>query len=395
MTSVSGSIDGDVAPGYERVAEEFERNFTERGDLGAAFAVVRDGVTLVDMWGGVAVSGSPRQPWQADTLQLIFSGTKGLIATCMLMLIDRGRIALDDPVCKHWPEFAANGKQGVTVAEVVSHRARMPGVHAPLEESDLTDSIRIARLLAVQPQDNDPRSARAYHGLTYGWLCAELIRRVDGRSVGRFFAEEVAHPLDLEIWIGLPQEQEARVSTLVYASNWEADLGWSPADFATDRLLASIYGNPPLFNGGRMPWNSRKFHAAEIPGAGAIGTARSIAKLYSCLACGGELDGVRLMRPETVALGRRELHRFADPLLREPMVFGVGFQLQTTPPNLGPPPDAFGHNGAGASLHGAWPRQHVGFSYAMNEMRPGDPAEDPRSQALLSALYEVLSEEGA
>jgi CubicO group peptidase (beta-lactamase class C family) len=386
MESVSG---GHVEPGFERVAEEFERNFTERGDAGAAFAACVDGETVVDLWGGFADPEPPAKPWRTDTLQLIFSGTKGLAATCMLMLIDRDLLTLEDPVCKHWPEFAANGKQQITVAEAVSHRARIPGLHAPLQESDITDDVRMARLLAERSPEADPRAACTYHALTYGWLCGELVRRVDGRSIGRFFAEEIAGPLGLELWIGLPVEQESRVSTLVYGPDWDADSSWDETDFDTDALLASVYGNPRLLEG-RMPWNTRAFHAAEIPASNGIGTARSIARLYSCLACGGELDGVRLMRPETIALGRQELSRFVEPLSGESLAYAAGFQLQTAQANFGPPGLAFGHDGAGASVHGAWPEQKLGFSYAMNQMRRGEPGADPRSKTLLCALFEVV-----
>ena len=311
-------MNGYVAPGFEGVATEFERNFSERGEVGAAFAACLDGKMVVDLWGGLADPGPPPRPWREDTLQLIFSGTKGLVAACGLMLIDRGLLALEDPVCKHWPEFAANGKQAVTVAELFSHRARLPGVRAPLQESDLTDDVRLAQLLATQAQESDPRAAASYHGLTYGWLCGELIRRVDGRSVGRFFAEEIARPLDLELWIGLPEAYEPRVSTLLYGADW-SDPDHTAQDYAADPFLACAEVNPPVLMEGRMPWNTRPFHAAEIPAVNGIGSARSIARLYCCLARGGELDGVRLMSPETIELGRRELSRFVEAFSAEPL----------------------------------------------------------------------------
>jgi CubicO group peptidase (beta-lactamase class C family) len=382
-------MNGHVAPGFEGVAIEFERNFSERGDLGAAFAVCLDGEMVVDLWGGQADPGPPSRPWESDTLQLIFSGTKGLVAACALMLIDRRLLSLDDPVCKYWPEFAAGGKQSVTVAEVFSHQARLPGVREPLQEDDLTDDVRLAELLAAQAQETDPRAAASYHGLTYGWLCGELIRRVDGRSVGRFFADEIARPLDLELWIGLPEAYESRVSTLLYGADWP-DSDHSAQDYAADPFLARVEVNPPVLMEGRMPWNTRAFHAAEIPAVNAIGSARSIARLYCCLARGGELDGVRLMSSETIELGRRELSRFVEAFSGEPLAYGTGFELQTQRMEMGPPACAFGHSGAGGSVHGAWPQQRLGFSYAMNEMRPGSLAGDPRSKLLLDRLFEAL-----
>jgi len=387
---MSELIRGPVAPGFERVADEFERNFTERDEVGAAFAAVLDGETVVDIWGGLADPARADRPWRDDTLQLIFSGTKGLVAACLLILIDRGKLALDDPVSRHWPEFAQNGKQDVTVAEVVSHQARLPAIRTPIQEHDLTDDVRIAELLAAQAQETDPRAARAYHGLTYGWLCGELIRRVDGRSVGRFFAEEIAGPLDLDLWIGLPEACEPRVSTLAYAADWDVDPRYDDAEVAASPLLTALEANPPVLSGGRMPWNTRAFHAAEIPAVNAIGSARSIARLYCCLARGGTLDGVRLMSAETIELGRRQLSRFTDRFMDEPFAFAVGFELQTVRSELGPPPAAFGHSGAGGSIHAAWPEQRLGVSYAMNEMRRTSPAGDPRSQTLLRALFDAV-----
>jgi CubicO group peptidase (beta-lactamase class C family) len=383
----SGAFGGLVAPGLESVADAFAANFALRRDAGAAFAVVYDGEPVLDVWGGEA---APGKPWRADTLQLVFSCTKGWVAACMLILIDRGELALDDPVSRHWPEFAANGKQDVSIAEVVSHRARLPVHREPVVLEDVTDDVRMAALLARQAPHPDPRAVAAYHALTYGWLCGELVRRVDGRSVGRFFAEEIAEPLGLEMWIGLPAEHEGRVSTLAYGPGWRTAHVAGDEQLAHDELLRLAWTNPAILPPeGPGAWNTRAFHAAEIPGGNGIATARSIARFYGCLARGGEIDGVRILSPETIALAQRELSRFREPLLSdEPMAYGIGFQLQTEEAKLGPVAEAIGHGGAGGSMHGAWPDRRVGFSYAMNQMR--DPANDSRSQALLKALFDAL-----
>jgi CubicO group peptidase (beta-lactamase class C family) len=388
MGTQSVSVSGFVAPGFSVVADEFERNFSERGELGAAFAVVIDGEPVVDLWGGLADDASPT-PWERDTLQLVFSGTKGFVAVCLLWLIERGFLDLDEPVCRYWPEFAAHGKDRVRVRELVSHTARLPAVETPLAESDLTDPQRLASLLAGQEQARDRRADFVYHALTYGWLCGELIRRIDGRSVGELFADEVAAPLDLELWIGLPAEFEERVSTLQYGPEWHRHSAAAAAGHAKDDLVRPIAENPPFLPAGHIPWNTRAFHAAEIAGAGAIGTARSIARLYGCLARGGEIDGVRILRSTTIDLGRAQISRGLDPYSTELMAFGVGFALQTERRPFGPPADAYGHGGAGGSAHCAWPSHRVGISYAMNQMR-NDPAGDPRSEALLRALFGVL-----
>lgn len=388
--AVADDVEGFVAPGFEQVERAFRETLRLEGEMGAAFAVVRDGETVIDVWGGIADSRSGRS-WDRDTIQVIFSGSKGLVALCLLMLVDRGELDPEAPVAAYWPEFAAEGKGEVTVAECLSHRARLPGIATPVSEDDLTDDRRLAALLAAQAQEADPRAAETYHALTYGWLCGELMRRVDGRSIGRFFADEVAAPLGLDIWIGLPLEREESVAWLDYAPTWGQRPQWDQAKLDSDRLLARIWDNPALFPADHLPWNRADWHRAEIPGAGAIGSARSLARLYGCLASGGELDGVRLLSGEALAFGRQELSRRREPLVDEPMAFAFGFQLQTERQVFGPPESAFGHSGAGGSIHCAWPDQRVGISYAMNTLRDDQPV-DRRASALVSTLNSVLAE---
>ncbi|MEN3284300.1 MAG: hypothetical protein V7607_5440 [Solirubrobacteraceae bacterium] len=382
--------EGFVARGFERVLEEFQRNLDERGELGAAFAATRDGEPVVDLWGGLA-RDAPAKHWSRDSLQVIFSGTKGLVALCLLMQIDRGLIDPDAPVSDYWPQFAAARKERIRVCEVASHRARLPGIRALLTLDDVLDSERMASWLAEQPQESDPRAAATYHPLTFGWLCAELIRRVDGRSVGAFFAEEVAGPLGLDLWIGLPDRLEARVTTLRCAEGWCAEL-LDEKRVARDELLRRVWANPPCLRAAdRLPWNTRAFHAAQIPGAGAIGTARSIARLYGCLAQGGQIGGIRLVSESVLQRARVCLTSRRDPLTGDLDAFGLGFALQTSSHPFGPAADGFGHTGAGGSVHGAWPAARVGFSYCMNHLRD-DVAVDPRPQALLHALHASLSD---
>ena len=378
-------VGGHVEPGFEQVAEVFAANFAQRGEVGAAFAATLDRRPVVDLWGGVADEASGRR-WQQDTMQVIFSGTKGLTALCVAMLLDRGALKLEEPVSSYWPEFAAQGKEAITVAEVVSHRARLPGVRTPVEDEDLLDPRRMADLLAAQAPESDPRAAVIYHAITYGWLCGELVRRVDGRSVGRFLADEVAGPLGLELWIGLPSRLEPRVATLRYSPEWGKSPVGQPDPFPGDELWASIWENPLLLTPPRLPWNLPPWHATEIAAANGIGTARSISRLYGALACGGVLDGVRIISPEGLARASAPLSSGTDPYTGERMTFGVGFMLQTEDKPFGPAKVAFGHNGAGGSVHGAWPEERVGFSYAMNDMRD-DPAGDERVSALLDALH--------
>jgi CubicO group peptidase (beta-lactamase class C family) len=227
-----------------------------------------------------------------------------------------------------------------------------------------------------------PGSTLAYHALTFGWICDGLIRRVDGRSTGAFFADEVAGPLGLELWIGLPPGQEHRVARLHRAAGYAPTfLGEGP-----EPLMRALYGS--LLDDD-VSWNDPALREAEVPAANAVGTPRSIARLYACLARGGELDGVRLLAPETVRLGRRELSRGLCAVTRRPYAFGTGFELQTELGPLGPPPAAFGHTGSGGSAHGVWPDEGVSFSYAMNELRA--EMRDDRKRRLLAALHESLA----
>jgi CubicO group peptidase (beta-lactamase class C family) len=374
-------VEGFLADGYAAVAREFQRNFSHRGELGAAFAAVCADRVVVDIWAGTA-DRVRRRAWREDTLALIFSGTKGLVAICLLMLIDRGALELDAPMSVYWPEFAAADKSAVTVMEVVTHTARLPGIGVSVCGSDLLDDRRMADLLAGQRQCSDPRAARSYHALTYGWLCGELVRRIDGRSIGRFFAEEVAGPLDLEVFIGLPADLQHRVSRLELADTWGTAARFDPHVSERDELMRAVWANPQVWTPQTFIWNDPQIHRAEIPGANAIGTARSVAALYANLE--------RLVSPAVLSLGRSELARMYDPLLEGEHAFGVGFGLQTELSPFGPPADAFGHGGAGGSVHGAWPAHRVAFSYVMNLMRDDGEGVDPRAQALLTTLHQCV-----
>ncbi len=369
-----------VAAGYESVAEVFAGILEESPHAGAAFAAFVDGEPVVDLWGGWA-DEEAGEPWREDTIQLVFSGTKGLVATCLLVLVDRGALDLDAPVSRYWPEFAAAGKAAVTVGEAVSHLAAVPGLRAGFSVEDLLDPVALAGRVAAEALFWEPGARVAYHAITYGCIADAILRRVDGRSVGRFFAEEVAEPLGLDVWIGLPEELEPRVARLVPAPDYGITyLGDEP-----DPLLEAVYGR--MLDGG-FRWNEPELHRVEIAAAGAIGTVRSIARVYACLARGGELDGVRLLREETVALGRRERSRGTCAITQRPYAFAAGFELETELGRFGPVEDAFGHTGSGGSVHGAWPSRRVGFSFASSDLQP--EARDDRGRRLLAALARSL-----
>jgi CubicO group peptidase (beta-lactamase class C family) len=375
----SAEASGSVAPGLEPVREAFAQTLAGGGGAFAAWDASR---RLVDLWGGVADTATQR-PWTEDTLQLIFSGSKGLVAACLLVLVDRGELAFDVPVARYWPAFAQAGKEEITVAQVVSHRAGLAGIAKPIERAELLDPDHMAAILAAQapfwPDDNP----LAYHALTYGWLCHGLVRSITGKTIGSLFREAFGDALDLEVWIGLPGELESRVSQLIRT------------DFALgDPLRYPEYGKtiyaPDLF-GAPLPWNEPAWHQAEIPAGNAIGTAAAIARFYACLANGGASGGQQLLAPVTIDLGCQRLSQGRDAFFDDPLMFGAGFELQIPElPRYGPEDDAFGHSGAGGSIHGAWPRLGVGFSYCTNVMRAEEA--DDRGRNILRCLHACLEE---
>lgn len=376
---------GRVAAGYESVREEFEAVMARPGEAGAAFAAVVDGVPVVDLWGGLS-HRDPPAPWQEDTVQVVFSGTKGMVATCLLLLLDRGRLSLDHPVAEYWPEFAAGGKSRVLVRQLVSHQAGLPLVDPTPTPLEATDPILMAERLARQTPVWPAGSAITYHALTFGWLCDGLIRHVDGRSAGRFFAEEIANPLKLDAWIGLPEHVDRRRATMLRAPDYQTDLGNASPDERA--LLNRVYAGGSLA-GPDFPWNDVRALRPEISAVNGVGSARSMARLYGCLARGGELEGVRLVSPDTVHLAYAPLGAGLDRLTGAPLAFSVGYEIQSELQWYGPAVQAFGHSGAGGSVHGAWPHLRTGFSYSMNLMRTW--TSDGRAQRLLSALHSCVT----
>jgi CubicO group peptidase (beta-lactamase class C family) len=373
------TVHGDVAPGFGQVADVFASCVPADGP-GGSFAAVLDGRTVVDVWQGTVAEDG--QAWRRDTVCVVASGTKGVVATAMLMLLERGALDLDRPVAQYWPEFAAAGKSVVKVADVVAHTAGLPGVVARVQIADLADPPKIQALLAAQ-EPIVPVGTATYHALTYGWLCDALVRRVDGRTVGRYVADEIAGPLELDLSIGTPPERAARAAVLRPVPGYalSAFLG----DGEPDPRLALVYGNPPLMS----HWRDPALLALEVPGANCVTSARAMARLYGCLARGGELEGVRIVREDTVELGRHELSVGKDPLSGRLLRFGVGYELAPNPSALGPAPDAFGHTGAGGSSHGAWPSLRTGFSFTTSELRPEN--DDGRARRILAALHTAVT----
>lgn len=383
-------IHGTVEDGFGAIADAFRENFEQRGELGAGFALYVDGIRKVDIWAGIADKASER-PWTDETLQLVFSTTKGAAAMCVARLAEAGLITYEDPVCAHWPEFAANGKEAVTIGQMMSHQAGLPYVEEPLTFDQIMDVTPVVDALARQAPVWKPGTAHGYHALTYGWLAGELVRRVDGRTIGQYFAEDVAAPLGLEFWIGLPASEEIRVSTLESAP--------PPTDPEAFALMMQVMGPGTMgfkaltMNGSLIAldprqnhFNTRAVHATEMPAANGITTAGSLARMYAAMI--DEVDGVRLIGDDTVEAVRAEQVNGPDLALVAPSRFGFGFMLDgELTPMLGP--GSFGHAGAGGSLGYADPESGVGYGYVMNQMHSGI-AGDPRAVALNDAVRSCL-----
>ena len=391
MTVTEAEAAGTVAAGWEPVRDVFQRNLDAGSEIGAAVAVYHQGRPVVDLWGG-AFDEARSRPYTNDTLQLVFSTTKGLTAIALALCVQRGLLDYDAVVADYWPEFAAVGKERVTVAQLVSHQAGLPVVDGPVAHEQALDWDHMVGRLGAQAPLWEPGTAHGYHALTFGWLAGELVHRVDpkGRRLGAFVADEVAGPVGVEAWIGLPADREGRVSPLVAAPPADPQVvellrQVTGPDTLTGRAL-TLNGAFPLGDGG---WNSRAVHAAEIPSANGITNAASLARIYA--ACVGEIDGVRLLEPETVARAAMTAttEDESDQVLVFPTTFGMGFMTSGMfTPMLGP--GSFGHAGAGGSLAFAHPTAEIGFGYAMNRLDSTFNG-DVRALGLVQAVKEILA----
>jgi CubicO group peptidase (beta-lactamase class C family) len=375
------TIDGYAATEFEPVVDAFSQNFDVRGEVGAAVCVYVDGQPVVDVWGGLA-DATTGAPWREDTIVLVYSSTKGVTSVCANVMIERGLLEPDGRVATIWPEFARNGKDVVTVGQVLSHQAGLPYVDQTLTLDEALQWEPPVAALAAQAPIWEPGTAHGYHMRTFGWLVGELVRRADPqhRTIGRWFREEIAEPLGLDFWIGLPEALEPRLARLVPP---KTDLREALRAFGDDLLLARVFSNPGgHFNYDDM-WNTRPLHAAELPSSNGIGDARSLARLYAALI--GDVDGRRVLRPDTLAAATTERACGTDEVLMIQTCFGLGFMLGRSFGNANPP-HAVGHAGAGGSLAFGDPARGIAFGYVMNDLR-FDPAGDPRSEALVRAIY--------
>ena len=388
MTKIDA--DGFVAPGWEPVKAAFEKNFELGEEVGASAAVYHRGVRVVDIWGG-SFDATNDRPYDDSTLQLMFSTTKGIVAIAVAMCVQRGLLDYDEKVATYWPEFAAHGKGGATVAQLMSHQCGLIAPDVPVTLADVLDWKTITTMIADTKPDWPIGSGHGYHAVTFGYLAGELIRRTDGRSPGQFLADEIAGPLGVELWIGLPEEQEPRVSPII-----GRPLNEDNPDPVIRAMLEMFLG--PDTRGGRAlflngalhvddAFNRRDVHAAEVPAANGIGTAQALAKVYA--ATMAPIDGVQLLNDEIRERARATITPAGEPdlCLVMPTTFGMGFMTHGMfTPYSGP--GSFGHSGAGGSNAFAQPERQLAVGYVMNKMA-ANLAADARAQRITTAAAEV------
>lgn len=385
-------IGGHVHAGWDQVAEAFRTNFELDEEVGASIAVYHRGQQVVHLWAGEREPGG--HPYDEDTLQLVFSTTKGIVAIAVGMCVARGWLDYDERVATYWPEFAAKGKQDATVAQLLSHQCGLFSVQGEIALAEALDWDTITARLAATEPEWPIGSEHGYHAITYGWLAGELVRRVDPahRSIGRFVREEIAEPLGAEFYIGLPEALEPRVAPIV-----GSPLSSSSPDPVVRAMLEQFLG--PTTRGGRAlslngafsedgVFNRRDVHAAEVPGANGITNAASLARIYAATIA--PVDGVQLLshdvrrRASTTVTPDNE----PDACLLMPTTFGMGFMTHGTfTPFAGP--GSYGHPGAGGSVAFAEPSRQLGFAYVMNKPA-SNLANDARAQRIIDATTQVI-----
>jgi CubicO group peptidase (beta-lactamase class C family) len=395
QTADSHAVEGSVATGFELVLEVFEARVDDVGAGGAAFAAVVEGRVVADLWAGVA----GQRPWSRETRTVVMSATKGVAATAVACLVDDGLIEVEAPVATYWPEFAAGGKADLTVANVLSHAAGLvtvPGYEDLLDPEgpgwDRTQEI-VARLASAAPAW-PPGSAHGYHGVTYGWLVGELVRRATGRTIGRVVAERVAEPMGLELHLGTPRELHSLVAPTILPSDPPPMLVAKPAmpdPELFDRMMLAVDGRSMLHTAARF-FAQPGILELELPAQNGTATGRALAKLYGALANGGRYDGGRLLSPGTIREFARERTRGADRITGMERSWGLGFQLPAAyPPMLttpsGPRTLAFGHSGFGGQIGFADPEHALGIGFVRSHMTWA-PTLGP---ALTDAVYSCLA----
>jgi CubicO group peptidase (beta-lactamase class C family) len=385
-------IHGSTVPGFEKVKDAFAANFDSHGEVGAAFSAYVRGEKVVDLWGGMADAATNR-PYERDTLQMVFSTTKGATAICANQLIEQGLLDPDAPVAAYWPEFAQAGKEEIPVRMILCHQAGLPVIDETLTLDETLSWDPVIAALEVQEPIWEPGTKHGYHAVTYGYLVGEVVRRITGQSLGAYFAEHVAAPLDLEFWIGLPDEQYPRVAPLLGIELPNENVREMARQLlGQNTLLGRALSAPSgVFSNedGMLDvvrWNEARVLGAEIPAANGVCTARSLARMYAATI--GEVDGVRVLGEDQRKRAVESLTTGPDQVMFFESKFGLGFMLSSAFSPYGGP-NGFGHAGAGGSVGFADPDVAVGFGYVMNQMT-ANLVGDPRTVGLTESLYEAV-----
>jgi CubicO group peptidase (beta-lactamase class C family) len=394
----SGAVSGTWHSAFKAVRDEFVRNFAERGEVGASVSVMLGGVMVVDLWGGVA-DPATGTPWRKDTLVHVWSCTKGVTALAAHILASRGQLDLDAPVVHYWPEFAQNGKQNTTVEMLMSHKAGVPAIRAPLPPGALYDWDFMVETLAAEAPFWEPGTRHGYHALTFGFLVGELVRRISGKPLDQFVRDEITGPLRLDLWMGLPASEDHRVAPSLPAPppsappfpNWLLQALSDP----TSVPALVFFNNGGYLNPGEA--DTRAAREAVIGATGAITNARNLARLYAELARPRVPWRPRLVNDASLVRMGRTISAGNDVFGSIPSRFACGYiksmdNRRGTPANQDSgilSEDAFGHSGFGGSLGFADPRTSLSFGYAMNQQGPGTLL-NPRGQSLVDAAYRSL-----
>lgn len=384
-------IEGHVSPGFEPVRDAFAENFARRRELGGACCVYHRGKKVVDLWGGVRHKATG-EPWEKDTMVLVCSTTKGLSAMTLAIAHSRGWLDYDEPVRVYWPEFAQQGKERITVRQLLAHQAGLFALDVPVDRALVADLDRLAGVLARQKPVWKPRSRQGYHAITLGFYEAELLRRIDPlhRSLGRFFQDEIASPLGIDFYVRLPETiPNSRFATLAPPS-WGEMLRGFPIGFAIAALNPRSKIRRAL-DGSALPADPERVYARdlEIPAGGGVGTARAIARAYGVFATGGyELNLRQATLDELAAPAIPAASGFYDEVMKGEVRFSLGFMKPCPTWPFGSE-RSFGSPGSGGSLGFADPQAGVGYAYVTSQ---GGTAltGDPRDVALRDALYSIL-----
>jgi CubicO group peptidase (beta-lactamase class C family) len=391
VTSDRVVVHGHVSPAFEPVRDVFADNFLHRRELGAACCAYRGGEPVVDLWGGIR-NQQTGEPWEQDTMVIVYSATKGLAAMTLAIAHSRGWLDYEAPVCRYWPEFAQEGKERITIRQLLAHQAGLYTLDVPVDRALIADPNRLAPVLARQKPAWEPGTRQAYHGITLGFYESELLRRIDPRhrTLGQFFQDEIASPLGLDVYIRLPEDiPDTRLATMTRPSRLDLVHGF-PLRLAIDAMNSRSKIARAL-RGSELPHDAQRIYARnlEVPSGGAVGTARAIAHAYSVFATSGHELGLRQETLDLLAAPAIPArHGFYDECMHGEAKFSLGFMKPSDAIPFGSS-RSFGSPGAGGALGFADPAAGIGYAYVTNRMGTR-LAGDPRDIALRDALYARL-----